>query len=137
VDASCNGKLVKVATEAIAFEQDLGSSLQAVTFAGAETRGVIFSLRDAVVCRDDGIWIVSYSARRPEVRIRHYTTDGRLLRFVDTAIPAPRLGTTEYDGIDADSVREEDGRLRFERLFATVSGGKTIEKKRELFEVVL
>lgn len=138
VDSGCEGKLARARTAAIAFEGELGWPLHGATFTATGTVGphVIFSHRDRVVCRGSEVWIVSYGVRRPELRMRRYAHDGRLLRFVDTRIPPAELGQFGSDVIDPHSVREENGRIRFERVVIRFAGDKIHEKKREFFEVV-
>jgi hypothetical protein len=140
IDPACKGKLDMTRAKEPAFQGDLLSPLYAVIFAEAGTLGphaLTASILD-VACREREIWIVSYGPRRPELRIRRYSAQGKLLLFVDTAIPPLNLNGTESDDVDARSLREENGRIRFERVVWSVTGGtnvKKVEKKRELFEV--
>jgi hypothetical protein len=91
---------------------------------------------DRVICREGEIWILSYWDRRPDVRIRRYSPEGKLTRFVDTALPPMRRKDFEYDLIESKSLREQDGRIRFERVvvLSNEKGGEV--KKREVFELV-
>lgn len=119
------------------FEGSLGWPLHGATFRKAAATGphALFSPNDRIVCRTEGVWIVSYPVRRPNVRIRHYTSDGRLLRFVDTTLPVLPRAQMEFDEIDPASVREEAGRIRFDRVVSSLKDGTQRERKRESFEL--
>lgn len=139
VDPACNGKLEISQAQEKSFQGNLGVGMRAVTFLMREDSGphTLMGSVDRVVCREGEIWIVAYPDRRPEVRFRRYGADGTLVRFVDTTVPPASLKQLEFDLIDVNSVREEGGRIRFERVISAVSGGKPREKKREVFEVTL
>lgn len=139
VDPACKGRLEISGAQETSFQRNLGSPMRAVTFLAADSSRAhaLMGSVDSVVCREGEIWIVSYPDRRPEVRIRRYGSDGTLVRFVDTTVPPTKLGQLEFDQIDANSVREENGRIRFERVITLVSGANLSEKKREVFDVTL
>jgi len=139
VDTACDGKLARERTTIVAFDRDIGWPLQGATFKDASAPGphALFSSRDRVLCRDGEVWIVSYPVRRPELRLRRYASDGRLLRFVETKIPSADLGDSESDRIDPESVREDNGRIRFERVVIRHAIGFSFEKRRESFEIAL
>ena len=98
---------------------------------------MVFNPRDRVTCRDGKVWIVSYAVRRPQVQLRRFSAAGEIERFIETVIPRASVGQFEYDEIDAASVKEEGGRVRFDRLIMKVGSGNPQEKLRETFEVLL
>ncbi len=137
--ASCLHKISNAPSQAISFETEMGWSLQGATFAESTIPGphALLGGRDVVSCHDDAVWIVSYMTRRPYLRIRRYTIDGQIQRFVDTSIPPASLGSHEYERVDPSSVREEDSKILFERVILKSSGLKSTEVKREMFEINL
>jgi hypothetical protein len=136
-DPACKGRLEITPAKEPAFQGNLGWPMRAVTFTDAPGPGphALMGSVDRVACRDGDIWILAYPDRRPELRIRRYGAAGKLMRFVDTAVPPADLGQFEFDLIDARSLREENGRIRFERVVSSLAGGKPVEKNRQVFEV--
>jgi hypothetical protein len=135
--AQCKGRVQFVnATGAPSFEGNLGWPMRAVTFLDSSEPGphALMGGVDRVVCRDDEIWIVSYYERRPRLRVRRYSRDGKLQRFIDTAVPPAKLAEDEIDMVMAANVRAEgDGRIRFVRSIIADHG--TREKTRDVFEL--
>jgi hypothetical protein len=138
VDPACNGKLESSPAKEPSFQGNLGWPMRAVTFPAAGSPGphALMGPADRAVCSNGKIWIVAYADRRPEVRIRGYDSMGTLVQFLDTAVPAAKLGELDYDLIDENSLRDENGRVRFERVVFSLAAGKAKETQRELFEVV-
>jgi hypothetical protein len=136
-DPACKDKLEITPAKEPSFQGNLGWPMRAIAFPGASRSGPhpLVGFGERIVCRDGEIWLVAYLDRRPELRIRRYNAEGKLMRFVDTAVPPVKLGQTEVDLVDAKSVREENGRIRFERVVWSGDAGNRLEKKRELFEV--
>ena len=140
IDAACKGVIDTAPSKgAPSFEGSWLWPLHAAAFAQSFAPGpkALFDHRDRISCRDGKIWIVSYQVRRPQVQVRRYSAVGELERFIETTIPRPRLGGSEYDEIDAATLKEEGGRLRFDRLIMKVGSGNPQEKLRETFEVAL
>lgn len=138
--ASCLNKISNGPSQAISFETEIGWNLQGVTFTTSPIPGphALLGGRDVVSCHDDEVWIVSYMTRRPDLRIRRYTIDGQILRFVDTSIPPASLGSHEYERVDPSSIREEGNKIHFERVILKTNGGlKSTEVKREMFSIYL
>lgn len=137
--ASCLNKISNGPSQAISFETEMGWKLQGVTFAASTIPGphALLGGRDVVSCHDDEVWIVSYMTRRPDLRIRRYTIDGQILRFVDTSIPPASLGSHEYERVDPSSIREEGNKIHFERVILKTSGLKSTEVKREMYGINL
>jgi hypothetical protein len=137
-DPACKGKLETTSAEELAFQGNLGRAMNAVTFSEAGSPGphALLGFVDRIVCQEGEIWIVAYPDQRPDLRIRRYSAEGKLLRFVDTVLPPANKGHHEFDRVDGKSFREVNGRIRFERFIGSVSAeGKLVEKKREFFEV--
>ena len=133
----CRGRVKTKPSKMLAYEGDVGWPLLAVTFPESPAPGpqTLMDSTDRLVCRGPDIWIVSYYARRPALRLRRFSAQGKLLRFVDTEVPPAKLEKSGFEGVQASSVREEpDGRVRFERWVISGRGASRV-RKRDLFEV--
>ncbi|MFY9260082.1 MAG: hypothetical protein WAO71_06165 [Gallionella sp.] len=137
--SSCLNKVSKVPSEEISFETEMGWNLHGLHFAASTMVGAqtLLGSRDVVSCHDGEVWIVSYMARKPKLRIRRFSVDGRLLHFVDTTIPPASLGKHEYERVDPSSMREEGKKIYFERVILKSGLGKSQEMKREGFAIIL
>jgi hypothetical protein len=136
--SECKARVSIGRSEMLAYEGHLGWPLQTVTFveSPAPEAQTLMDGNDRLVCRDADIWIVSYYARRPALRVRRFSADGKLLRFIDTAVPPTRLSGSEFEVVQASSVREEaDGRVRFERWVISGKAGGNVAGKRDVFEL--
>ena len=134
--SDCKGLVKTQPSKMLAYEDDIGWPLLAVTFLQAPKPGpqTLMDSTDRLVCRGPDIWIVSYYVRRPALRLRRFSAQGKLLRFIDTELPPldPRSG---FEVVQASSVREEaDGRVRFERWVISGRGGSRVQK-RDVFEL--
>jgi len=90
---------------------------------------------DRVICEGGNILIVSYSTVNPVFSLRRYSEDGKLLRFVQSPLPAPRR--EGYDFIDLTTLRESANAITFDRVGARYEGGKERFLRRESFEIPL
>ena len=125
-------------SKVLAYDDDIGWPLLAVTFLQSPKPGpqTLMDSTDRLVCRGTDIWIVSYYARRPALRLRRFSAQGKLLRFIDTEVP-PVEPHSGFEVVQASSVREEpDGRVRFERWVMSGRGGSRV-RKRDVFELAL
>ena len=89
---------------------------------------------DRIMCEGGNILILSYSTANPLFSLRRYSEDGKLLRFVQSSLPAPRQG---YDFIDLATLRESANAITFDRVGARYEGGRERFVRRESFEIPL
>lgn len=134
--SDCKGLVKTQPSKELAYEDDIGWPLLAVTFRQSPKPGpqTLMDSTDRLVCRGADIWIVSYYARRPALRLRRFSAQGKLLRFIDTEVP-PVEPHSGFEVVQASSVREApDGRVRFERWVISGRGGSRV-RKRDVFEL--
>jgi hypothetical protein len=114
---------------------DLGAQMRQVHFMRSpDAPPANLHSNEQVFCEGGRISIVSYSTANPLFSLRRYSEDGKLLRFVQSPLPAPKEG---FDFIDLATLRESAKAITFDRIGAQIKNGQQRFIKRETFEISL